>query len=83
MNVNKASYALAGAITDAKDMAKPKMAKHRYSREEMYAIMETVELDDGPPSLMQEFNDFVLSEPQRPVTLSQMNEHEEVIFAWA
>jgi hypothetical protein len=60
-------------------LAPPKMAKHRFSREELLALYTTVDLSAGPTSLLLDnFSEFVTSVAHQPITMTQMNEHEEV-----
>lgn len=58
------------------------LAKHRYGREEMLAIYETIEkvIFDQPPSdaLFAEFEDLLKRDLQRPVLLTQPSQEEQV-----
>lgn len=59
------------------------LAKHRYGREEMLAIYETIEkvlFTQSPPNeLFAEFEDLLKKDLQRPVLLSQPSQEEQVI----
>jgi hypothetical protein len=59
------------------------LAKHRYGREEMLAIFETIEkklnLQSHPPVLVYEFEDLYRRETQRPILLTQPTLEEQVL----
>jgi hypothetical protein len=59
------------------------LAKHRYGREEMLAIYETIEksLATQPPAnLATDFEDLFRKDLQRPVLLSPPSADEQVTF---
>jgi hypothetical protein len=69
-------YLFTGAATGP--LAPPKMARNRFSREELLALYQTIDLDDVPAMLLTNFAEFVTAEAQRPITLTQFSETEEV-----
>ena len=60
------------------------LAKHRYGREEMLAIYETIEkllfAHPPPTTLAIEFEELFKQDLQRPVLLSQPSLEEQVNF---
>lgn len=57
------------------------LSKHRYSREEMLAIYETIEKSLGnysPPNLAEEFEELYRKDLQRPVLLIPPSLEEQV-----
>ena len=57
------------------------LSKHRYSREEMLAIYETIEKtlsQQSPPNLADEFEELYKKELQRPVLLTAPSLEEQV-----
>jgi hypothetical protein len=56
------------------------LSKHRYSREEMLAIYETIEksLTQPPANLAEEFEELYRKDIQRPVLLTQPSLEEQV-----
>ncbi len=59
------------------------LSKHRYSREEMLAIYETIEkslVNITPPNLPDEFEELYRKDLQRPVLLIPPSLEEQVIF---
>ncbi len=56
------------------------LSKHRYSREEMLAIYETIEktLYQSPPNLAEEFEELYKKEIQRPILLTPPSSEEQV-----
>jgi hypothetical protein len=57
------------------------LSKHRYSREEMLAIFETIEkslAQKSPPNLAEEFEELYKRDLQRPVLLTPPSLEEQV-----
>ncbi len=57
------------------------LSKHRYSREEMLAIYETIEktlTQTLPVNLAEEFEDLYKKDLQRPILLSPLTSEEQV-----
>ncbi len=57
------------------------LSKHRYSREEMLAIYETIEkslVHKSPPNLAEEFEELYKKDLQRPVLLTPPSLEEQV-----